>query len=153
MHAVNNSLNKLVLDYLHTRTPLQPFFAPPDSVSNPYMNQGSHPDIVERVWKQIGSGLPMDSRCLVCGTPALVQPVSGVILAFCLGMAYCLRLPSGLMEEALKQGSKTSTRWSNGTVLDAAKSFGPDWIFGGWKEEVQWCRKTYDAYSEPLIDP
>ena len=153
MYAVNNPLNQPVLDYLHARTPLQPFFAPADSVSNPYMNQGSHPDIVERVWKEIGSGLPIDSRCLVCGTPALVQPVSGVILAFCLGMAYCLRLSSGRMEEAIKQGSKTSTRWSNGTVLDAAKTFGPDWIFGGWKQEVQWCRTTYDAYSEPLIDP
>src|SRR5689334_7613270 len=117
------------------------------------MNQGSHPDIVERVWDQIGSTLPMDCRCLVCGTPALLQPVSGIVLAFCLGTAYCVRLPSGLLEEAIKNGAKTSTKWSNGTVLDATKTFGSDWIFGGWKKEDEWCRKTYEAYNEPLGDP
>jgi hypothetical protein len=116
------------------------------------MNQGSHPDIVERVWKQIGSTLPVDCRGLVCGTPALVQPVSGMILAFCLGTAYCLRLPFELVEEAINQGAKTSTKWSNGTLLDATTTFGPDWIFGAWKEEVQWCRKTYDAYNIPQGD-
>jgi hypothetical protein len=148
----NNPLNKPVVDYLHSRNPSQPSFAAHDSVSSPYMNQGSHPDIVERVWDQIGSALPVDCRCLVCGTPALVQPDSGIILAFCLGMAYCLRLPSELLEEAIKHGAKTSTKWSNGTVLDATKTFGPDWIFGAWKEEVEWCRKTYDAYNESLSD-
>jgi hypothetical protein len=150
--AADHSLNKRVVDYLQTRNPSQPLFGAPDSVSDPYMSQGSHPDIVERVWKQIGSNLPLDCRCLVCGTPALVQPVSGILLAFCLGTTYCLRLPSELLEEAVKHGAKTSTKWSNGTVLDATKTFGPDWIFGAWNEEVQWCRKTYEAYNTPQSD-
>ena len=150
--AANNPLNKPVVDYLHARNPSQPLFAAQDSVSNSYMNQGSHPDIVERVWDQIGSALPMDCRCLVCGTPALVQPVSGILLAFCLGTAYCLRLSSELLEEAIKRGAKTSTKWSNGNVLDATQTFGSDWIFGAWKEEVEWCRKTFDAYNEPPSD-
>ena len=152
MLDANNPLNKLVVDYLHARNPSQPLFAAHDSVPSPYINQGSHPDIVERVWKQIGSALPVDCRCLVCGTPALVQPASGILLAFCLGTVYCLRLPSELLEEALKHAAKTSTKWSNGTVLDATKIFGSDWIFGAWKEEVEWCRKTYEAYNESLSD-
>jgi len=148
----NNSLNKLVVDYFHRREPSQPLFGAPDSARDPYMSQGSHPDVVERVWKKIGSTLPMDCRCLVCGTPALVQPVSGIILAFCLGTQYCLRLPPGFLEEALQRGAKTSTKWSNGKVLDATITFGPDWIFGAWKEEAEWCRKTYDTYNELVSD-
>jgi hypothetical protein len=81
-----------------------------------------------------------------------VQPDSGIILAFCLGTQYCLRLPPGFLEEALKRGVKTSTKWSNGTVLDATTTFGPDWIFGAWKEEAEWCRKAYDTYDEPASD-
>jgi hypothetical protein len=94
----------------------------------------------------------VDCRGLVCGTPALVQPVSGMILAFCLGTTYCLRLPPEFLAEAIDHGAKTSTKWSNGTILDATMTFGPDWIFGAWKEEAQWCRKTYDAYNTPQSD-
>ncbi len=152
MFVATNSLNKPVLDYLQQRNPSQPLVALPESVRDPYMSQGSHPDIVERVWKQIGSTLPMDSRCLVYGTPALVQPVSGILLAFCLGTQYCLRLIPEILAEALNHGTKTSTKWSNGSVLDATVTFGPDWIFGAWKEEAQWCRKTYDTYNETVSD-
>jgi hypothetical protein len=149
LFVARNSLNNQVLDYLQRRNPSQSLIAAPDSVRDPYMGQGSHPDIVERVWKKIGSNLPDDCRCLIYGTPSLVQPASGVILAFCLGMQYCLRLAPGYFEEALKRGAKTSTKWSNGTVLDSTLAFGADWIFGAWRDEPEWCRKTYDAYNEP----
>lgn len=153
MFLADNPLNQLVVDYLHKREPSHPLFAAPDSVRDPYMGQGSHPDVVEHVWKKIGSSLPMDCRCLVCGTPALVQPNSGILLAFCLGTQYCLRLPSGFLEEALKHGGvKPTTKWSNGTILDASVTFGPDWVFGAWKEDLEWSRKTYDVYNEPVSD-
>ena len=55
----------------------QPPVASPDTVGDPYYGQGSHPDVVERVWDQLGASLPTDCRCLVYGTPALVDPASG----------------------------------------------------------------------------
>ena len=151
MFVAANSLNELVLEYLSRRNDSQILVAPRNSVPDPYLGQGSHPEVVERVWDQIGSALPLDCRCLVYGTPALVQPISGVILAFCLGMAYCLRLTPDLLKRALMLGANTSTKWSNGTVLDATLTFGPDWIFGGWRKEVEWCHKTFDAFNERLL--
>ncbi|MFC1817139.1 hypothetical protein ACFL0M_14660 [Thermodesulfobacteriota bacterium] len=44
----------------------------PDKHSDPYMEAGSHPEIVERVWDALGSSLPVDCRAIVYSAPALV---------------------------------------------------------------------------------
>ncbi|MBI1855846.1 MAG: hypothetical protein HYR93_08300 [Chloroflexi bacterium] len=148
MFVASSPLNEKVLAHLCGRLKTDELIALPDGVRDPYMSQGSHPDVVERVWKKLGEVLPVDCRCLVYGTPALVQPVSGVILTFCLGTQYCMRLTSSLLEEALKLGVKTSTQWSGGAATDATQIFGADWIFGNWKnEELQWCREVYEFYD------
>jgi len=103
-----------------------PVIAAWDSVKQPYLNCGSHPDIVERVWDQLGRALPEDCRCLVWGTPALVHPKSGVVLAECYGTAYCLRLPQSADRTV---SSQTTMRWSNGSVTDIAKDYGDDSVF------------------------
>src|SRR5512145_2078070 len=64
----------------------------PDEQTDPYSKCGSHPDVVERVWDRLGKCLPENGRCLVYGTPALVHPRAGVVLATCNGTAYCLRI-------------------------------------------------------------
>ena len=151
MFIAHSPLNEKVLSRLRGRLKTDELIASPDSVRDPYMSQGSHPDVVERVWRKLGQALPMDCRCLVYGTPALVQPESGIILAFCLGTQYCVRLTSSLMDEALKLGVKTSTKWSGGATTDATQAFGADWIFGSWKnEELQWCREVYEFYDQPV---
>ncbi len=116
------------------------------------MGQGSHPDIVERVWNILGAALPRDSRCLVYGTPALVQPSGGILLAFCLGTQYCLRLNPADMEQAIRLGAQTVMKWSSNKIMDARETLGPDWIFGHWlAEEVGWITATYNRYSNPPV--
>ncbi len=151
MFIAANPLNEKVVSQLCGQLKTDELLAAPDSVNDPYMGQGSHPDIVERVWDKLGKALPTDCRCLIYGTPALVHPVSGIILAFCFGTQYCMRLTSSLMDEALKLGVKTSTKWSGGSITDATQAFGSDWIFGSWKvEELQWCREVYAFYNQSV---
>ena len=122
-----HSLNKEVLEYIK-RSKKQPgsiLVDEPDSVPNPYLEQGSHPDVVKHVWDVIGRSLPVDCRCLVYGTPALVHPKVGVILAFCNGMTYCIRLNKKLLLKARFIGAKTNTKWSDGTYLDTLHDLGP----------------------------
>ena len=122
--------------------------AAPDSVADPYLRQGCHPDIVQRVWDELGAGLPVECRCLIYGTPALVQDRTGVVIAICNGTQYNLRLTADDFRDAIARGASTRTRWSNGEEMDSLAELGSDWIFGGWfKEEEQWCRDTYKKYG------
>src|SRR5512140_3112105 len=113
-------LNRLVLRYLsRDGTRSAALIALPGSVGDAYYGQGSHPDVVSRVWDQLGHALPNDCRCLVYGTPALVHPGAGVILAICNGTQYNLRLAPDGLDEASAKGAKTVTRWSGGGRMDA----------------------------------
>jgi len=139
--------NQGVLKYLCRGDKSQwPAIATPNSVPDPYMRQGSHPDIVQRVWDELGANLPAKCRCLVHGTPALVQDRTGIIIAICNGTQYNLRLKDDDYIAAIAKGAKTRTRWSTGEEMDCIVELGPDWVFGGWfKEENQWCRNSYET--------
>jgi len=139
-----------VIAYLSNRNPDAALtLSPEESRRDPYMHLGSHPDIVERVWKGIGAELDEDCRLIVCGTPALVQPVTGIILAIALGTQYCLHLPIPLLNIALAAGAPTTTKWSGGHVTDVAKEFGEGWFFGKWlKDEIGWCRESYQVFGQ-----
>jgi hypothetical protein len=142
-----HTMNKKVLEYI-IRVKKQgnaPAIAAWNSVDKPYMRQGSHPDVVERVWDIIGTSLPEDCRCLIYGTPALVHPIAGIILAFCNGTSYCVRLPKSLLiDDALKAGAKTYQKWSSGGDMDTLRDLGSDWVFGGWLEvEMSWYNELY----------
>lgn len=140
--------NAGVLRYLGKRGTDKPLSATPDSARDPYMGLGSHPDIVTRVWDELGKALPADCRCIVRGSPALVHPKSGVVLALAIGTQYGLRLPQAEIEQAVKQGAKTITTWAGGRQTNIAEEFGPDWIFGGWfKDEPRWCQAVYTAFD------
>jgi hypothetical protein len=140
-------LNKKVLEYIirGKKKGSISAIAKWDSVAKPYMEQGSHPDVVERVWDVLGSSLPEDCRCLVYGTPALVHPKTGIILVFCNGTSYCIRLTEQLMEKALKAGAKTYQTWTYGGDMDTLRDLGSDWVFGWWLDgEIEWCRTVYE---------
>ena len=145
-----NPLNQPVLRYLDRDAKSEkPQLASPESVKDAYYGQGSHPDIVARVWDQLGRSLPLDSRCLVHGTPVLVHPGSGIIFAICNGTQYNLRLAPAGLHEALVQGAKTVTRWSGGQEMNAVEVLGPDWVFGLWSnDEPRWCHEMYETLSE-----
>ena len=153
-HQVNVSQpsNKMVVAYLSNRNPEAALtLLPEESTRDPYMHLGSHPDIVERVWKGIGAELDTDCRLIVCGTPALVQPVTGIILAIALGTQYCLHLSDPLFKTALAAGASTTRKWSGRRVTNIADEFGAGWIFGKWlKEEIGWCRESYRAFGPSL---
>lgn len=139
----HHPMNQGVLNYLRKEEPL---IAPPESVPDAYYQQGSHPDIVERVWDQLGRQLPQAARCLVFGTPVLVHRKSGIILAISNGTQYNLRLIKESQPEALKRGLRTKVRWSTGQEMDSTLVLGTDWLFGAWdKEEPFWCRAMCEA--------
>ena len=143
-------LNAGVLHYLgRDEKARNALIAAPGSVRDAYLGQGNHPDIVQRVWDELGRGLPKECRCLVYGTPVLVHDRSGIVLAICNGTAYNQRLTADAFREAMAKGAKTQNRWSNGTEMDALTVLGPDWIFGGWlKDEDRWCRSTYEKHGD-----
>lgn len=144
-----NPVNQGVLRYLSRGGKSRnPAIAAPDSVSMPYLRQGSHPDIVQRVWDDLGAGVPAGCRCLVYGTPAIVHDQTGVVIAICNGTQYNLRLTAADFAKALARGATTRTRWSGGDEMDCVAVLGAGWVFGGWfKEEVQWCRGSYAEYG------
>lgn len=139
--------NQGVLKYLgRAGKAVTAVIAEPSRAKDPYLSQGSHPDIVQRVWDEIGAILPGACRCLFHGTPALVHDRTGLVIAICNGTRYNLRLTAPDLCDALAKGATTQTRWSTGATMDAREVLGPDWIFGGWfQEEDRWCRNTYDA--------
>ena len=139
-----------MIAYLSNRNPGAAItLLPEQSKRDPYMSLGSHPDIVERIWKGINAELDENCRLIMCGTPALIQPATGIILAFALGTQYCLHLPIPLIQTALAAGAPTTTKWSGGRVTDATREFGEGWIFGKWlKDEIDWCREAYQVFGQ-----
>lgn len=109
----------------------------------PYLGCGSHPDIVSRVWDELGRGLPPSCRRILCGTPVLIEPETGLVLAICYGTRYALRVPDGAMPAALQAGCKVAHRWGDDHVTDLATEFGDNWVFGCFaRAEEQWCREV-----------
>lgn len=142
---LENPRNAALCRYLAaTRGPTTPPVARPDEITDPYYSLGTHPDLVERLWDQLGRGLPLDCRGALYRTPVLIRPDTGTVFAFATGThTYALRLPAIEREEASGRGAtgvKTSLR---GPGLDLDE-LGPEWVFGGWLEgEEAWCLAAY----------
>jgi hypothetical protein len=124
----------------------------PAEVSDPYYKLGTHPDLVARLWDELGKGLPADCRRVVFGTPALVRPDSGVVFGFAGGShTYALRLPPGVRDAALTAGATTIHRYPAYPELGIAASVldlrevGGEWVFCGWHvAEPDWCAAAYE---------
>ena len=139
--------NRQLIAYYQAQRPDALPFAAADSVPNTaaYFNLGSHPDIVERVWEGLGSGLSPDCRAIVYGSPGLVQPQTGVVMVMAYGTQYALRIPDEFLVAALERGCKREQVWAGGHKTDIEAQFGDGWLFGCWaKEETQWLRATYE---------
>ncbi len=145
----DNPVNCGVLRYLRRGEKAgHAVLASPESVPDPFLCQGSHPDIVQRVWNDLCGILPVECRCLVYGTPAIVHDRSGIVIAICNGTQYNLRLTAEDFREAVSKGAVTRTRWSSGDEMDSLSVLGAGWIFGGWfKEEGRWCMNTYGKHG------
>lgn len=145
---LSHPANAGVLAYLSRGGNRAPEVIPPHAVEDPYYKLGSHPDVVERIWDQLGAAVPRPCRCIVGGTPALVQPRTGIIFALAIGTQYGLRLPGGLADEAIRAGAKTQVRWSTGDEMDTRRDLGEEWVFGAWlAQEPDWCRKACEIFG------
>jgi hypothetical protein len=77
------------------------------SLTNPYCDLGTHPDLVARLWDELTVRLPAGCRWIVHGAPVLARPSSGIIFAFAEGThTYALRLPAKERDEALRAGAR-----------------------------------------------
>lgn len=141
--------NAKVLTYLQRAKQTAPTFVWHREHSvKAYYESGCHPDIVERIWDQIGAALPSDCRSLVYGTPALVHPASGAVLAIGMGTQYGLRLCEPGLSAARASGAKTTATWTIGGSTDIVVECGADWVFGCFaSDEPTWCRQAYEAFG------
>lgn len=118
---------------------------PPDFQPPPEKNQeaGSHPDVVERIWDQLGASLPVECRQVVLGSPALIHNKSGVVLALAIGTQYGIRVPRRVLQEG-KANPRTEVLWGSGGTMDIRAEFGEDWAFGTWASvEEAWLLEAY----------
>jgi hypothetical protein len=116
----------------------------PADVADPDMTLGTHPDLVQRLWDELGARLPAPCRWVVYGRPALVHPRTGLVFGFAGGThTYGLRLPPAEHAEAVRAGARREHTYSDGSRLDAA-ALGAEWVLGGWlRQEPDWCLAAY----------
>ncbi|MEK7656152.1 MAG: hypothetical protein AAB412_00200 [Elusimicrobiota bacterium] len=122
-----------------------PAVALPGVIKDPYYSLGAHPDLVARLWDELGKALPEDCRAVFYGNPALVHPRTGVVFGFAMGThTYALRLPEAERIKALAAGAARVMRFSVEPAFDLGPA-GEEWVFCGWKDgEEAWARAAYD---------
>jgi len=114
----------------------------PAAVKAPYLTLGTHPDLVTRLWNELGGSLPSDCRVIAYGMPALVRPDTGVIIGVAGGtQMYALRLDADGFTVARNAGLGIAFRYPavpkvrpEEVVIDAT-TFGETWVFGRWHVE------------------
>jgi hypothetical protein len=137
--------NRGVLEFLTRRNQRRcPLVERPDAFDQPYLSLGSHPDVVERLWK--GLAPQATWRVVVLGTPAVAEPDAGTVLAVALGTSYWLRLAPVDLEAALRSGVTQEHVYGGDRRFDAVALFGPTWVHGSWDDrEPEWLIAAGDA--------
>jgi hypothetical protein len=145
----NNPANHPVLDTLRSAAENARPLTPMSEAGDAYFEAGSHPEIVGFMWERLSKKFPDASRCLVYGTPCVIQPVSGVILAVGMGTQYCLRILPESIEPAAAAGCTPTHSWGKGDATDLRDVFGPNWVFGSFGEEsIEWFRAAYHHFAQ-----
>ena len=124
----------------------------PEHIDQPYVNLGTHPDTVKRLWDELTVLLPANSNWVVCGMPVLAHPSTGVIFGFATGLlTYALCLPPEAFAQAPESGAKRVLHYPAYPELDITAStlnlddLGDGWVFGNWQaEEMRWCLSAYE---------
>lgn len=141
-------MNRGVLSHL-LRNASKPVVTDPEGHPDPYERAGSHPDVVIRIWDELGTSARGLRRCLLSGTPALFQPRSGLVFVVALGTSYALRLSPQSVLFATQSGAETKHHFRTADfVLDLRETFGPDWVFGSWhKLEADWLTQSVEFFN------
>lgn len=150
-HPVNAGLRRH-LEPLHQRPGLAAVAFPADVV-RPYETLGTHPDLVARLWDELGKELPSECRAVFYGTPALIHPETGIVFGFAGGThTYALRLPEFERGVALKAGATRVYRYPGKQPPFDLTPIGEAWVFCGWYQgEEGWCRAAYDFAGPGLV--
>jgi hypothetical protein len=142
--AENKGVFRFLGNRLGAKSRVLPVTSPDDPKRDYYLNAGSHPDVVARVWDQLGKALPGSSRALVFGTPALVHRESGIVLAFALGTEYAIRLPHSIWRQGRPGRLRTVAKWAGCSSTDIERECGEGWIFGSYvADEISWCQEAF----------
>ena len=143
-HPMNRELIRTLKDQSRIRYSEEPI-ASPEQHSDPYMEAGTHPDAVARLWDELGSSLPVDCRALVYGTPALIHPVEGIVLALGYGTEYVIRVPKECLPAAREVGCTSEREWTGGGKTKIDQELGADWVFSSWSEDEKlWVLRAYE---------
>jgi hypothetical protein len=139
--AVDRVLDKIA------RGPIRP--DPPVSqslgeVADPWYGLGTHPDIIEIMWK-LDDELPRRCRWVFWGCPALVHPDTGVVFAVGMGtIGHVIRLPPHVLETADPRHARIVVSGNPGQTFDIGPA-GPEWRFvSAHAREAEWCRLAYE---------
>ena len=166
MRPLPSPANARVLAYLAqrprasaARTPALPESCAPETVADPYMRLGTHPDIVQRLWDELDAALPARCRWVAHGAPVLAHPDTGVIFGLAGGTVYALRLPGPELAAALAGGAEQVHHFPanpalgiEASILDL-RELGPGWVFGRWdRAEPAWCRVAFDAAASGTFE-
>jgi hypothetical protein len=118
-------------------------------VDDPHYNLGTHPDIIERMWK-LDELLPQRCRWVFWGKPSLVHPRTGVVFAVGFGtVGYVMRLPTQILNDATTEQAEIVVTGNPGQTFDISPA-GPEWRFVKRRApEADWCRVAYEFAGAP----
>jgi hypothetical protein len=120
-----------------------------DEVADPMYGLGTHPDIVERIWK-LDDALPQSCKWVLWGKPSLVHPQTGVVFAVAFGtIGLVLRLPPDVLSAADPKHASQTRLGNPGQAFDIGPA-GAEWRFvAPHAAEIAWCRSAYDLAGHP----
>jgi hypothetical protein len=147
---VERLLQKIATGPIKSDPPLSQSLA---EVDDPWYGLGTHPDIIEHMWK-LDDTLPRSCRWVFWGGPALVHPQTGVVFAVGFGtIGYVMRLPPHVLAQAMPEQASQVVR-RNPTYKFDISAGGPEWRFVTTRApEAEWCRAAYDFAGLPATGP
>src|SRR5688572_14249314 len=149
----SNPANQPALTSLEASARADRPLTPAAEAIDPYYEAGCQPEVVGWMWERLSKKLPPESRCLIYGTPCIVQPSSGILLAVGMGTSYVIRLLQEFLPAAAEIGCTPRHVWGDGRVTDLGVEYGDGWVFGSYsRESVEWCRATFHHFSTPPIN-
>ena len=121
-----------------------------DEVADPAYGLGTHPDIVEALWK-LDDTLPARCRWVLWGKPSLVHRHTGIVFAVTFGtIGMVLRLPPAIIESADPALAFVIKAGNPGQTFDIGPA-GAAWRFiAPGAPAAAWCRAAHDFAGAPL---
>lgn len=116
-------------------------------VNDPLYGLGTHPDIIERMWK-IEALLPRHCRWVFWGLPALVHPATGVVFAVGYGtIGYVMRLPVNMLKNLDLKDAAIVVKGNPGQTFDIGPA-GPErrFVLHG-APEIDWALAAFYSAS------